>query len=548
MNGVLLQGFHWFLPGNFPGSNGRRLWQFLKDEADHYREVGIDAVWIPPAYKAEEIDSVGYDVYDHFDTGEFQIKGREQAATKYGTKTALKEAIEALHGDGTNKRIQVYADIVLNHKTGGETDDGYWDAIRVELYNRTIERWGEGYESGIIGLKGYTKFEYKERAGAYSSFAWSAKHFDSIDTAVEILQNGKVFTDDHQYIYRFLYNEAGYLPHAKNFEKWVSLEKGNYDFFSSCDFDYGRYDVREEMKYWGKWFVKEFELDGFRLDAVKHISTGYIQEWLGHVRWKTGKELFAVAEYMSGDTFFLHEYLTVVTNRGEYPQQVSLFDFPLFFKFRDASQRGESYDLRSLAEGTLMAEQPALAVTFVENHDYEFGRDFRSHVETWFKPLAYAFILLRSNGFPCIFFPDYYGSANLPGHQGYKAGKEYLALLIKLRKQFGFGEERYYAATNVAGWIRMGFVEGAKGAMAVVINTGYNKVLSVDMDTGRVNKAFYHLATIKWFDNRFLIVNSPYHQYANKSEGLWTNSVGRAAFVADGGSVSIWLEEGTTLS
>src|SRR5688572_23272364 len=103
MNDVLLQGFHWFLAENFPGSNGRKLWQFLKDEAHHYREVGIDAVWIPPAYKAEGIGSVGYDVYDHFDMGEFQIKSRDEAGTKYGTKTELSEAIAELHGNGANK-------------------------------------------------------------------------------------------------------------------------------------------------------------------------------------------------------------------------------------------------------------------------------------------------------------------------------------------------------------------------------------------------------------------------------------------------------------
>ena len=61
--------------------------------------------------------------------------------------------------------------------------------------------------------------------------------------------------------------------------------------------------------------------------------------------------------------------------------------------------------------GTQVRQDPALAVTFVDNHD-----SYRSDaVEEWFKPLAYALILLREGGQPCLFYPDYYGAA---GRQG----------------------------------------------------------------------------------------------------------------------------------
>ena len=119
--------------------------------------------------------------------------------------------------------------------------------------------------------------------------------------------------------------------------------------------------------------------------------------------------------------------------QGSFPQSdVTLFDFPLRKKFRDIGIYGNRIDLRSLNEGTLMAEQPALAVTFVDNHDKQFGRDFQSHVENWFKPLAYAYILLRQPGFPCLFFPDYYGSQDKSygeqRHTGQPNGIAYLQL------------------------------------------------------------------------------------------------------------------------
>ncbi len=561
INGVIFQFFHWYLDKDDSYQNNKSLWAFLKEEADRLREIGIDAVWIPPAYKgASGENSSGYDTYDRFDLGEFNDKGTFR--TKYGTKQELHDAINALHGyrklnngdlakDGNKQYIQVYGDIVLNHQAGGDVND-FWQAIRVDKDNRNNERWEPGFESGLIEIKAFTKFNFTARAKKYSSFTWEARHFDSVDSTDQIRQNGKVFNEQGgkkgKYIYRFLYNESGYQPQVKNFEKWVSLEKGNFDYLQDSDFDYGRFDVREEMKYWGKWFTQEVGLDGLRLDAIKHITAGYIREWIGHVRAKTGKPLFTVGEYIAGETSTLHNYLTEVTASGQHPQDISLFDFPLRFLFGSASWQGEAFDLGALNYNTLMVEQPSKAVTFVENHDYQFGREFNSHVQEWFKPLAYAFILLRDKGYPCLFFPDYYGSHDKFEHRGQPSGREYLDLLLRLRKQFALGEERFYAERNVAGWVRMGGVPGAKGAMSVVINNSYGAVKAIRMNTGRFNKRFYHLATIKLKDNEFLVAKHRYELYGDKAEGLWADQHGWANFLADGGTAAIWIEDGVGLS
>ena len=37
LNGVMLQGFHWFLKGQLP--DGWNLWRFLKNEADNLRNA-----------------------------------------------------------------------------------------------------------------------------------------------------------------------------------------------------------------------------------------------------------------------------------------------------------------------------------------------------------------------------------------------------------------------------------------------------------------------------------------------------------------------------
>lgn len=92
--------------------------------------------------------------------------------------------------------------------------------------------------------------------------------------------------------------------------------------------------------------------------------------------------------------------------------------------------------------------------------------------------------------------------------------------------------------------------------MAAVINNAYNRVEAISMNTGRSNKRFYHLATIKTTEDGFLMVcgrqrrggANRYELYSDKAEGLWTDENGWADFLADGGTAAIWIKEGVGLS
>ena len=57
-NGVMMQYFEWHLP------NDGKLWKQLKEDASHLHDIGVTAVWIPPAYKADEQQDEGYATYD----------------------------------------------------------------------------------------------------------------------------------------------------------------------------------------------------------------------------------------------------------------------------------------------------------------------------------------------------------------------------------------------------------------------------------------------------------------------------------------------------
>ena len=101
-NGVMMQYFEWNLP------NDGKLWKQLREDASHLHEIGVTAIWIPPAYKADEQQDEGYATYDLYDLGEFEQKGTVR--TKYGTKDELKEMIDELH----KNKIAVYLDVKIN--------------------------------------------------------------------------------------------------------------------------------------------------------------------------------------------------------------------------------------------------------------------------------------------------------------------------------------------------------------------------------------------------------------------------------------------------
>lgn len=84
-----------------------------------------------------------------------------------------------------------------------------------------------------------------------------------------------------------------------------------------------------------------------------------------------------------------------------------LFDAPLQMKFHEASRQGAEYDMRHIFTGTLVEADPFHAVTLVANHDTQPLQALEAPVEPWFKPLAYALILLRETAYRQCFIPIY---------------------------------------------------------------------------------------------------------------------------------------------
>lgn len=109
--GVLMQAFYWDCP------SGGTWWNTVKGKIAAWDAAGISAIWLPPASKADNgAYSMGYDPFDYFDLGEYNQKGSTE--TRFGSKSELVSLINTAH----NHNIDVYADIVINHNSGGASE------------------------------------------------------------------------------------------------------------------------------------------------------------------------------------------------------------------------------------------------------------------------------------------------------------------------------------------------------------------------------------------------------------------------------------------
>lgn len=496
-NGTILQYFDW-------DSNGDgQHWVRVKDASPTWATKGITAYWLPPAYKgAAGANDVGYGVYDLFDLGEFNQKG--SVRTRWGTKDQYIQAIDAAHLAG----IQVYADIVLNHKMGADATE-WVTGVRVDKNNRNNEYGGD------LSLQVWTDFNFAGRKQAngvlnYNTFQWKWYHFDGVDYAQNLGADGC----NNCRIYKFRGAGKGWDPE-------VSTEYGNYDYLMGADLDFQHPDVRSHLKDWGVWYANIAKLDGFRIDAVKHISASYFNEWLYHVRQATGKtNAFAVGEYWAPDINTLNNYVNTVN--GNANDKMSVFDVPLHYKFKAAADANGFFDMSTLFSNTLVSWQPTKAVTFVDNHDTLPTRGLASPVADWFKPLAYASILLRQDGYPAVFLGDYEGVAGKVASHGWIIDQ-----MLKGRKFHAYGKQNdYFDNADIVGWTREGDAEHWYG-LAVLLND--NKTSGGG----------------KWMFVGNAHANQCFSDVTNAvTTQVCANSSGWGYFTVPAGKVTVWVRAG----
>ena len=490
-NQTIFQFFHWYY------SKEGNLWNHAKEQASYLASLGVTQVWLPPAYKgAGGADDPGYAVYDLFDLGEFDQKGRVR--TRYGTLQEYQDCIRAFHENG----IKVLADIVLNHKIGGDEKERIWvQKVDAEDRNKKI---GEPYP-----VEAYTKFIFPGRKGKYSNYIWDWQSFAgiSVDKTIDLILNE--YTNG-------------------NWENVPGTENGNYDYLMGNDIEFRNPYVREELKKWGAWYTETTGIDGYRLDALKHINPDFYPEWLDFSKDRFKRDFLCIGEYWKNEVGDLLKYIETTGSR------IQLFDAPLHYNFYQASRKGASCDLSHILAGSLTEKHPELSITFIDNHDTQPLQSLQSPVEDWFRPIAYALILLREQATPCVFYPVLYGAKYFDERNGEKQYVELPALsciatMMRARKHLAYGKQTdYFDHPNTIGWIREGVEEKENSGCAVVIANSQEGYKTMSMGIRHARRVMVDCC-------------------GQRKEKVELNDQGEATFPVNGGAVSVWIFENTDL-
>jgi glycosidase len=133
------------------------------------------------------------------------------------------------------------------------------------------------------------------------------------------------------------------------------------------DLDYRSFDAMKAMIDDALWWAREVDVDGFRVDAVKHFyhaATRRLRSKLHDELEQAGTLYYLVGETFDGDRGLINSFIG--------PSELSAqFDFPVYFAVRDAIGAG-SVSLRSLAQAVKDSDAAfgtAPMSPFLGNHD-----------------------------------------------------------------------------------------------------------------------------------------------------------------------------------
>ncbi|TCD69345.1 hypothetical protein EIP91_007901 [Steccherinum ochraceum] len=473
-------------------------WKHFETESAALAELGITQVWLPPPNKAMVPHGQGYDAYDLWDLGEFDQKGT--TATRWGSKDELLQAIATAKANG----VEVLIDAVLNHKLGADRTETF-QAVPVDP-NHRLREIGPSRE-----IEGWTAFDFAGRNGKYSTLKWTQEHFTGVDW-------------DHRTKSQGIYRIAG--GSHKGWSKWVDKQHDNYDYLLGIDIDHRHPEVRKDLLAWGSWVLETTGAMGFRLDAIKHMDRRFLLQFLKQAREvKDRHDLFAVAEYWSQSLELIKPYIRT------FEGLVTFFDVPLHYNFHEASKAGSQYDLRRILDGSILKFRPGDAVTFVDNHDCctsftstQIGQTLESWVGDDFKLQAYALILLRQEGHPCVFYGDLY-----PNQECYNEKiASGLGSLILARKKVAYGAQTdYFQDKNCIGFVRQ------SGCAVLISNAGDvagSSVHTIRMNVGQGNGG----KTYRPLFSQEVITETPIEPITPSADG-WGN------FTCFPGKSQVWV-------
>jgi len=342
---------------------------------NYIKDLGANAVWLSPVFKnrREKSDSYhGYGIQDFLEID-----------ARFGTKEDLQKLVKEAHARG----LYVILDIILNH---------------------TGDNWA---------YPGDHPYYFSKQASAAFDFGF----WRQVEGEAGFQADDAVWPEELQRVDG--YKRRGQITDWNDPEQAV-----NGDFLSLKELDITRPDVLDTLIRAYKYWIAAADIDGFRVDTVKHMESSATAIFCNAVREyakRIGKQNFFIFGEIVADDATLQRYIgrnsRIEGTSERFPSLDAALDFPLYFileevikGFIPAGHLRDRYERFK----TMYSDHGAAGqyfVTFVDNHD-QMSRPYRRFMNNNPFPaqavLAIAY-LLTSQGVPCI----YYGT-----EQGFDGG------------------------------------------------------------------------------------------------------------------------------
>ncbi|MFD6305820.1 alpha-amylase family glycosyl hydrolase, partial [Streptomyces sp. NPDC060223] len=315
----------------------------LTKKLDYIKDLGTTAIWMAPIFKNQPVQGTGANASAGYHG--YWITDFTQVDPHFGTNRDLQTLISKAHAKG----MKVFFDVITNHT-----------ADVVDYEEKSYNYLSKGAFPYLT--EDGEPFDDADYADGTDDFPEAdADSFPRTPTVAAEKQDAKVpsWLNDTT-----MYHNRG--------DSTFAGESSEYGDFSGLD---DLWTERPEVvsgmeKIYEKW-VRDFDIDGFRIDTVKHVNMEFWTQWataLDAYAKKQGRDdFFMFGEVYSADTSITSPYVT----EGRLD---STLDFPFQEAARQyASQGGSAQKLASVfGDDYKYTTDKANAyeqVTFLGNHD-----------------------------------------------------------------------------------------------------------------------------------------------------------------------------------
>ncbi|MEV5934399.1 pullulanase-type alpha-1,6-glucosidase [Streptomyces sp. NPDC052079] len=368
----------------------------LTKRLDYIKGLGTTAIWMAPIFKNQPVQGTGKDASAGYHG--YWITDFTQVDPHFGTNEDLETLIDKAHAKG----MKVFFDVITNH-TADVVD----------------------YEEKSYGYLSKGAFPYLTKDGEPfddADYAGGDRRFPRVDAGsfprTPVVPGAKKRIK----VPSWLNDPAMYHNRGDSTFAGESAEYG--DFSGLDDLWTERPEVVSGMaKIYQRW-VKDFDIDGFRIDTVKHVNMEFWTQWataLDSYAAKKGRDdFFMFGEVYSADTDVTAPYVT----EGRLD---ATLDFPFQEAARQyASQGGSARKLAAVFgddyKYTTDRANAYEQVTFLGNHDMgRIGTFLKqdnpkaSDAELLKKDMLANELMFLSRGNPVVYYGDEQGFTGAGG-------------------------------------------------------------------------------------------------------------------------------------